>query len=354
VFPKLCEPLGKTGNRRPKICYVSPHLNSSHAAKWALGWAELHHGFDVYSVNLSNHQDWVTDLWKKVSMYGHFNQDTWKVAQFLRKERFDVAIFPAIGMDPSAAQLAAFRVAPVQCTAWGHPITSGQETVDYYLSSELMEPADGQNWYTEKLIRLPGSGLRLTHAERPQWTKTRRDLGMPDGLVLLVAQNPMKLLPQWDHLYKRVQDRVGGTVCFLSASADNHAQNDILRERMEAIGLKFELLPRYGRLEYLHALALADVSLDSPGWNGANTTTESLWCGTPVVTLEGSSMRGRHGTCFLTQAGYPVAHSIDGYIDQVAEYAARKPVVATGSIFGDKRPVEALNDFLREAIAAVA
>lgn len=284
-------------------------------------------------------------------MYGHFTQDTWKVAEFLRNEKFDVAIFPAIGMDPSAAQLAAFRIAPIQCTGWGHPITSGQETVDYYLSSELMEPADGQDWYTEKLVRLPGSGLNFARTERPELVKTREDVGLPEGLVLLVAQNPMKLLPKWDQLYKRVQDRVGGTVCFMSASDENKSQNEILRERVEAVGLKFRILPRYGRMDYLHVLALSDVSLDSPGWNGGNTTTETLWCGTPVVTMDGTSMRGRHGVCFLTQAAYPVAHNEDEYVDQVATYASEQTEAEATGIFDDLRPTEALNEFLRNAIS---
>jgi protein O-GlcNAc transferase len=353
VFPRLCQPLGKTGNRKPKICYVSPHLTASHGAKWALGWAACHKGFDVYSVNMAEKEDWVTDQWRKASMYGHFTQDTWKVAEFLRREKFDVVIFPAIGMDPAATQIAAFRIAPIQCTAWGHPITSGQPTVDYYLSSELMEPPDGQQWYTERLVRLPGSGLNIPSTERPTWTRSREDLGLPDGLLLLVAQNPMKLLPRWDQLYKRVQERVGGTVCFLSASDENKAQNEILRERMEAIGLDFRILPRYGRLDYLHALALSDVVLDSPGWNGGNTTTEALWCETPVVTLAGNSMRGRHGACFLAQAGYPVAHSEDEYIAQVAGHVSDKTIASASGVFDDRGTVEALDEFLRSALSAL-
>src|SRR5260370_694412 len=40
-----------------------------------------------------------------------------------------VLIFPEIGMDKVSAQLAAQRLAAVQCCSWGHPITSGFPTI---------------------------------------------------------------------------------------------------------------------------------------------------------------------------------------------------------------------------------
>ena len=38
-------------------------------------------------------------------------------------------------MDPVAARLAAQRLAPVQCVAWGQPETTGMPTMDYFLSA---------------------------------------------------------------------------------------------------------------------------------------------------------------------------------------------------------------------------
>jgi predicted O-linked N-acetylglucosamine transferase (SPINDLY family) len=63
----------------------------------------------------------------------------------------NVLIYPEIGMDRVAPVLAAQRLAAVQCNSWGH----GFPTLDYYLSSDLMEPPDGQEHYTERLVRLP-------------------------------------------------------------------------------------------------------------------------------------------------------------------------------------------------------
>ena len=60
-----------------------------------------------------------------------------------------VLIYPGLLMDTSSLQLAAQRLAPVQCNSWGHPETSGLSTLDYFLSSDLMEPPEAQAYYTE-------------------------------------------------------------------------------------------------------------------------------------------------------------------------------------------------------------
>jgi len=40
-------------------------------------------------------------------------------------DRPHVLIYPEIGMDPMALQLAAQRLAPIQCSSWGHPEPAG-------------------------------------------------------------------------------------------------------------------------------------------------------------------------------------------------------------------------------------
>src|SRR6202042_2207832 len=69
-----------------------------------------------------------------------------------------VLLYPEVGIDPIAGRLAAQRLAPVQCVAWGQPETTGMPTIDAFLSSELMEPPSSDEHYTERLVRLPDLG----------------------------------------------------------------------------------------------------------------------------------------------------------------------------------------------------
>ena len=98
-----------------------------------------------------------------------------------------VLIYPEVGMHHISAQLAAQRLAPVQCNSWGHPDTSGFPTLDYYLSSELMEPSDAKEHYTERLIRLPNLSIYYEPLDTPVVSLGRtRARAALDGRGILV------------------------------------------------------------------------------------------------------------------------------------------------------------------------
>ena len=66
----------------------------------------------------------------------------------------------------------------MQCNSWGHPDTSGFPTLDYYLSSDLMEPPDGQDHYTERLVRLPNLSIYYEPIDLQPVALDRADLGL--------------------------------------------------------------------------------------------------------------------------------------------------------------------------------
>src|SRR6516165_8702140 len=103
---------------------------------------------------------------------GPLPPDRWR--QEILADAPHVLIYPEVGIDPISAQLAAQRLAPVQCNSWGHPDTSGFPTLDYYLSSDLMEPPDGQDHYTERLVRLPNLSVYSEPIDPPPASITRR------------------------------------------------------------------------------------------------------------------------------------------------------------------------------------
>jgi predicted O-linked N-acetylglucosamine transferase (SPINDLY family) len=57
--------------------------------------------------------------------------------------------------------------------------------------------------------------------------------------------------------------------------------------------------------QHLERLRLADVALDTQIVNGAATTSDALWAGTPVITLQGSSFASRMSSSILTAIGLP-------------------------------------------------
>ncbi|HEV2970338.1 MAG TPA: tetratricopeptide repeat protein, partial [Pirellulales bacterium] len=119
----------------------------------------------------------------------------------VRAERFDLAYFWEVGTDSMSYFLPFFRLAAVQSTSWGWPVTSGIAAMDYFISSDLLEPADAESHYSERLIRLKHIP---NYYPRPTWPAPRanRDrFGLrPDQQVYVCAQNPWKIQPDFDFL----------------------------------------------------------------------------------------------------------------------------------------------------------
>src|SRR5689334_1246724 len=108
-----------------------------------------------------------------------------------------VLLYPEIGMDTVTAQLAAQRLARTQCASWGHPITSGFPTIDFFLSSDLMEPPDGEAHYTETLIRLPNLSIAYVPPPARPVALDREALGLrADAVIFWCCQSLPKYLPQ--------------------------------------------------------------------------------------------------------------------------------------------------------------
>jgi protein O-GlcNAc transferase len=283
----------------------------------------------------------------------------------------DVLLYPEVGMDPVVGWLAAQRLAPVQCVTWGHPETTGMPTVDYFLSSDLMEPPDGGTHYTERLVRLPRLGLHYTPHGNPPLAIDRAALDLDPAVpVFWSGQSLFKYLPQYDRVFARIAEAVG-ECRFVFVSTVTPALTAIFRERLgrafAASGLDAEryctILPSMPHDRFIGVAGLADVILDPPGWSGGKSTLDCLALNPAIVTLPGRFMRGRHAAAILRQIGCEatIAGSPDEYVAIAARLATdaawrmrvREAVAERKSrAFRDRGCIRALETFLAEAVAA--
>ncbi|MBI1757598.1 MAG: YkgJ family cysteine cluster protein [Fimbriimonas ginsengisoli] len=353
AVPDLAEPIEPrkpAGKRR--VGYISFYLRNSHGSKWARGWIENHGDeIETYAFNLNRVSDEISRDWERLAdHYYHLPGRVPAAARFIKDLKLDALIFTDIGMAGPNYQFGSMRLAPVQCTAWGHPVTSGLPTIDYYLSSDLMEPAGAEAHYTERLVRLPGSGLCYPAIDAAPTGKTRSDLGLPDtGPIVLMVQNLFKLAPKFDWIFKAISDRLGCPIVFVLSSLKS--ASDVIRRRLDATGVNAIWIDRVEKGDYLRLLQLADVSLDIPEWSGGNTTIETLLLGTPVVAIPGQFMRGNHSVAFHKIAGVPglIAKDLDDYLDLACDFDRQRAAmvgVDAGALFHDKRPVRALDELL--------
>ncbi len=290
----------------------------------------------------------------------------------IRDDALHVLIFPEIGMDPVTTKLATLRLAPIQCNSWGHPVTSGMPTIDYYLSSDLMEPEDGQAQYTEKLIRLPNISVHYTPPRYDIPAMSRKDFNLREDKVLYCcAQSLFKYLPQFDFIFPRIAKQVDNAqFIFFSYQKSTDLTDRFTARIMRAFereGLDGShhvvMMPRMNSGTFQAATKVCDVYLDSVEWSGCNTTLESLACNLPVITCRGSSMRSRHTFAILKMMGFDelIADDLEAYIDLAvhmgldqslrervrAEIPARLP-----RVYGDMTCIHALEEFLKQVVAS--
>ena len=280
-------------------------------------------------------------------------------------------LYPEIGMDKVTAQLAAQRLAPVQCVSWGHPVTSGFPTIDYFLSSDRMEPAGAEAHYTERLVRLPNLSICYQPADDvPPVPLDRAQLGLRAGaIVFWCCQSLPKYLPQFDEVFARIAAAVGDCQFTFIEFGGGPRITDLFRARLDRafarLGLSAAdhcvLLPRLAPDRFVAAIGQCDILLDSIGWSGCNSTLESLAHDLPIVTLAGAFMRGRHTAAILEMMGVAetIARSLDDYVaiairlgrDETARAAVRATIAANKQrVYGDRTCIAALEDFLERAV----
>ncbi|MCX7593323.1 MAG: tetratricopeptide repeat protein [Fischerella sp.] len=291
-----------------RIGYASAYLHSYSGTLWLTGWLKYcdRHNFEIYCYYTGNEPDPITQQFQDYSdVFYHIPHNLPAVCEQIIADKLHILVFPEIGMDPQTMQMASLRLAPVQCVAWGHPVTTGLPTIDYFLSSELMEPENAQEHYSEKLIRLPNIGVSYPQPYIPPILKSRADFGLSDDAVLyLCCQAPFKYLPQYDFIFAEIARYVPqAKFIFLRGT--------LLQERLNrafaAVDLNSEdyciFLTIPERIDYLMINLLSDVYLDTFCWSGGNTTLEAIACNLPVVTCPGEFMRGRHSYSFLKMLG---------------------------------------------------
>lgn len=355
----------------------------------------------IVSSSFHTHSNWKMRIrgWleainrKRISLYGYYTDFTYdscteiarhsltrfvehdfSMASLCRKIRGDnlhALIYPGIGMNPIVGQLASLRLAPVQCTTWGNPTTSGLPTIDYFLSSALMEPPDGDNHYTETLIRLPNLSVYYTPLDTKPAKIDRNQLGLQkDRVLFLCMQNLVKYLPQYDDVFPRIAKRVENSQFVFLASKKTIQVVNIFKRRMTETfaryGLNSEhyvtILPHLDEQAYAALNQWGDIFLDGIGWSGCNTTLEAIAWNLPVVTFPGNLMRGRHSMAFLKMMGLTdtIADSLDHYVELAIRLGRdrqwRQQIrdqVATNKhkLYADMSAIESLENFLEKAVA---
>ncbi|HEY9676267.1 MAG TPA: tetratricopeptide repeat protein [Waterburya sp.] len=370
VTPLSMPPLSNTGKIR--IGYLSAHFRAHTVGKLTIGWLKNcdRESFEIYTYHIDNKVDFITEEFRSYSDYFyHIHGNLEAVIQQVSTDQLHILVFADIGMDARTTLLAGLRLAPVQCMAWGHPITSGLPTIDYFLSSDLMEPENAQTHYCERLVRLPNISISYEKPSIPKPKKTRSDFNLrEDAVIYLSCQSSFKYLPQFDYIFAQIAQRVPhAQFVFISFHTTTVAKQFQMRlQRAFAnLGLNSEdycvVLPKQDWGSYLNLNLVSDIFLDTFSWSGGNTTLEAIACGLPVVTCPGEFMRSRHAYGILQMMGVTqtIARNEAEYIElavrlgqdvQWRQEIVRKIYERHSWLYDDRICITALESLYKEVV----
>lgn len=241
---------------------------------------------------------------------------------FIASLELDILLYPDVGMDRFSYALSFARLAPVQCVTWGHPVTTGMESIDYFITADELETLPGSEVYTEKPLLLTTPGIYY-EKPRPGCVKTREELGLPDDARLyLCVQSLFKIHPDFDAIARAILE------------ADQHGmlvlvgrKNELLCNRITAgnseLVQRIRFVDSMPRDDFLALISSADLLLDTPHFSGGNTSIECFALGQPVVTMPSPYLKGRITTALYRAMGMdePVVSSKDEYVQMALRIA---------------------------------
>ncbi len=331
----LDSPVRSARSSRIRVGFVSSFFRDCTTGRYFERWiTDLPRDrFEVFVYHLHPSADALAHrLAERADVFGHCAR--WRpsyLAPLIRNDVLDVLVYPELGMDATAFALASLKLAPIQCAAWGHPVTTGLPTIDVFFSCAAMEPPWSESHYSEKLVRLPGIGTRYAMPEAPDGADRAR-FGLPSGVPLfLCPQSLFKIHPEDDTRIARVLAAAPSSHLVMFEGRHPSLTEKFtarLRAACAAVDVKLDprlhLLPQCGHGDYLQINACCDAMLDTSRWSGGNTALDALACALPPVALPGRFMRGRQSTAMLRQIGVPelVARDDDDYIAIAARLAA--------------------------------
>ena len=258
--------------------------------------------------------------------------------------------------------------APVQIVSWGHPETTGINTIDYFLSSTLLEPNYIRRKYSERLICLSQFPLYYEPPQNLGPLKNRNDLKLPENVRLYgCPQALFKFHPDFDLILAEIlfQDPEGYIILIGRENKEKYwleTLNKRWSKNFSILNKKVLFTNRLSLLEFISFCKCVNVLLDPLHFGGGNSFLESMLVGTPTITMPGTHLKTN-----ITAAAYkqmkisspPIVQSSKEYINLAVQLAQdskknlflreESKTAANKYLYNNLKALKEFEQFLEEA-----
>lgn len=240
----------------------------------------------------------------------------------------DILFFTDIGMDPFDFMIPSLRACSIQLSGWGLPHTTGLKTIDYYLSSKLLETSSHVDEYTENLVLLDGLPCCFLSESLHYHKRPKHYFMLPnDRIVIGCVQTLIKIHPDMDLIIEQIATSLPDAL-FAFVTISDHLDIAFLSrfaKRAPAAFQRTMILERCASPDYLALCDCFDIILDTPYYGAGVTAYMSAYVGTPMVCFSGKRLRDSTTAAiyrYLEIENAPIANSIDEYINLTCRLAS--------------------------------
>ncbi|TRU81140.1 MAG: O-linked N-acetylglucosamine transferase, SPINDLY family protein [Microcystis novacekii Mn_MB_F_20050700_S1D] len=310
-------------NKKLKIGYIAQTLKR-HPVGLLSRWTINYHNreqFDIHLYMVNQPVDEITKKWfsNPADKIYHATADSLVTYRKIKEDNIDILVDLDSGTGAIVAQVIALKPAPIQVNWLGFD-GSGLPAVDYLLADPYVLPENAQEYYQEKIWRLPHAFVAVDGFEIAVPTLRREDLDINnDGVIYLSSQTAIKRNPAMIRLQMQIIKSVPNSYFLIQGVADANSLWDLCCQIAAEVGVetnRIKMVPLYDTETYRANLAIADVVLDTYPFNGGTTTLETLWMGIPLVVKVGQQWSSRNGYTLMMNAGITegIAWSDEEYV----------------------------------------
>jgi len=278
--------------------------------------------FEIVLFSLHSKQNSLKEYYSKscVDQFILLPQDIYNQINAIRNADLDILFFATnltASLHRFITYLAFYRLARIQVNSICSPVSTGIDTIDYFLSGNLSTPLpEYQGQYSEKLITIEGSGICF-HSPVSKANSTtqicREDWNIRENTVVFVSgANVYKIIPEVRYTWAEIISKIENSVLVLYPFGPNWGGASLAQsfiDNMKTIFFQYDIhekrliiektLPEITDVRSL--LRLTDIYLDTFPYTGATLLIDPLSVGLPPVVYEGNSLRSRQGASMLRE-----------------------------------------------------
>jgi predicted O-linked N-acetylglucosamine transferase (SPINDLY family) len=221
--------------------------------------------------------------------------------------------------------LFALRPAPIAIGWFNMYATTGMSGFDYLIGDKQVIPAEEDRFYSEIVLRVPGSYLTF-EVNYPVPPVTSPPCLQKGAITFGSLASQYKITNEVVASWSRILEQSPNSSLIVKNA---HLASPLSRRFVHSLFAKHGIGPEQVFLEgpeehyeFLKAYGRIDIVLDTFPYNGGTSTTEAVWQGVPVISFHGDRWASRTSASILRAGGLEefVARDREGYITSAVRW----------------------------------